>query len=256
MARPRGKTAGGRFLPRPRRASWATFSVGTRGGTSYQYAASATNPAYFVSLIHKLIEPKSLYVTYDKVNAITGQDELFGTSTAATRGSTGSRPTSRRRARSTRLATRAASSTTRSTAAWRSTSSLRSNRSPAARRRTGSRRRDRGGPGLPADEEASRATWKRHLPERHGVGLHSSRRRATTWTPTRHDTSQREPSPPQWPPSTTGSLPGLLVHPAERPHPGHGRSLGNRRHVFVDYHLTRSSGIRHRPKLHRPPEPE
>lgn len=47
-------------------------------GALYQYAASATNPAYFVSLIYKLNETQSLYVTYDKVDAITGQTNFGG----------------------------------------------------------------------------------------------------------------------------------------------------------------------------------
>ncbi len=47
-------------------------------GALYQYAATVTNPAYFVSLIYKLTETQSLYVTYDKVDAITGQTNFGG----------------------------------------------------------------------------------------------------------------------------------------------------------------------------------
>jgi len=91
-------------------------------GALYHYDASVTNPAYFVSLIYKLTETQSIYATYDRVDAITGQTN-FGGVDEATRDSTGSSPISRPPARFTRSGTRAATSTTRSTAASLSTSS-------------------------------------------------------------------------------------------------------------------------------------
>jgi iron complex outermembrane recepter protein len=47
-------------------------------GALYHYDASVTNPAYFVSLIYKLTETQSIYATYDRVDAITGQTNFGG----------------------------------------------------------------------------------------------------------------------------------------------------------------------------------
>ncbi len=57
--------------PCRRRSTWTA-------GRSTHYDASVTNPAYFVSFIYKLTETQSIYITYDKVDAITGQTNFGG----------------------------------------------------------------------------------------------------------------------------------------------------------------------------------
>ena len=47
-------------------------------GALYHYSASAANPNYYASLVFKATETQSVYVTYDKVNAITGQTNFGG----------------------------------------------------------------------------------------------------------------------------------------------------------------------------------
>lgn len=47
-------------------------------GALYKYAASKNDPSYFVSLIYKLTETQSLYITYDEVDAIHGQTNFGG----------------------------------------------------------------------------------------------------------------------------------------------------------------------------------
>jgi hypothetical protein len=47
-------------------------------GAIYHYSASKNDPSYFVSLIYKLTETQSLYITYDEVDAIHGQTNFGG----------------------------------------------------------------------------------------------------------------------------------------------------------------------------------
>jgi iron complex outermembrane recepter protein len=48
-----------------------------RGGV-YQYQASKNDPSYFISLVYKLTETQSVYITYDEVDAIHGQTNFGG----------------------------------------------------------------------------------------------------------------------------------------------------------------------------------
>jgi len=47
-------------------------------GALYHYQASKNDPSYFASLIYKLTETQSLYLTYDEVDAIHGQTNFGG----------------------------------------------------------------------------------------------------------------------------------------------------------------------------------
>jgi len=47
-------------------------------GAIYSYSANKTDPSYFASLIYKLTETQSVYITYDKTNAIHGQTNFGG----------------------------------------------------------------------------------------------------------------------------------------------------------------------------------
>ncbi|HEY1765953.1 MAG TPA: TonB-dependent receptor [Opitutaceae bacterium] len=47
-------------------------------GAVYKYQSSKNDPSYFISLIYKLTETQSLYVTYDEVDAIHGQTNFGG----------------------------------------------------------------------------------------------------------------------------------------------------------------------------------
>jgi outer membrane receptor protein involved in Fe transport len=47
-------------------------------GALYNYQASKDDPSYFLSLIYKLTETQSLYVTYDRVDAVHGQTNFGG----------------------------------------------------------------------------------------------------------------------------------------------------------------------------------
>ncbi len=47
-------------------------------GALYQYSASKNDPSYFISLVYKLTETQSLYITYDEVDAIHGQTNFGG----------------------------------------------------------------------------------------------------------------------------------------------------------------------------------
>jgi iron complex outermembrane recepter protein len=47
-------------------------------GQLYHYSASKNDPSYFVSFVYKLSDTQSLYLTYDKVNAIHGQTNFGG----------------------------------------------------------------------------------------------------------------------------------------------------------------------------------
>ena len=47
-------------------------------GAIYAYEASKTDPSYFASLVLKLTETQSIYITYDRVNAIHGQTNFGG----------------------------------------------------------------------------------------------------------------------------------------------------------------------------------
>jgi iron complex outermembrane recepter protein len=47
-------------------------------GALYQYSASKDDPSYFISLVYKLTETQSIYITYDEVDAIHGQTNFGG----------------------------------------------------------------------------------------------------------------------------------------------------------------------------------
>ncbi len=47
-------------------------------GAIYHYAASKNDPSYFISLVYKVTETQSIYVTYDRVDAIHGQTNFGG----------------------------------------------------------------------------------------------------------------------------------------------------------------------------------
>jgi iron complex outermembrane receptor protein len=47
-------------------------------GALYHYDATAVNPSYFLSFVYKVNETQSFYITYDRVNAITGQTNFGG----------------------------------------------------------------------------------------------------------------------------------------------------------------------------------
>jgi outer membrane receptor protein involved in Fe transport len=47
-------------------------------GALYQYSASKNDPSYFISLVYKLTDTQSIYVTYDEVDAIHGQTNFGG----------------------------------------------------------------------------------------------------------------------------------------------------------------------------------
>jgi iron complex outermembrane receptor protein len=47
-------------------------------GALYQYSASKNDPSYFISLVYKLTETQSVYITYDEVDAIHGQTNFGG----------------------------------------------------------------------------------------------------------------------------------------------------------------------------------
>ena len=47
-------------------------------GSIYKYSASKNDPSYFVSLVYKLTETQSVYITYDEVDAIHGQTNFGG----------------------------------------------------------------------------------------------------------------------------------------------------------------------------------
>ncbi len=47
-------------------------------GALYQYSASKNDPSYFISLIYKLTDTQSVYITYDEVDAIHGQTNFGG----------------------------------------------------------------------------------------------------------------------------------------------------------------------------------
>ncbi len=47
-------------------------------GAIYKYQASKNDPSYFISIIYKLTETQSLYITYDEVDAIHGQTNFGG----------------------------------------------------------------------------------------------------------------------------------------------------------------------------------
>ncbi len=47
-------------------------------GALYKYAASKNDPSYFLSLVYKLTDTQSVYITYDEVDAIHGQTNFGG----------------------------------------------------------------------------------------------------------------------------------------------------------------------------------
>ena len=47
-------------------------------GALYHYDASKVDPSYFLSLIYKLSETQSIYITYDRVDAVRGQTNFGG----------------------------------------------------------------------------------------------------------------------------------------------------------------------------------
>ncbi|HEY1792007.1 MAG TPA: TonB-dependent receptor [Opitutaceae bacterium] len=47
-------------------------------GALYHYSASTVNPGYFISPVFKLTDTQSIYFTFDKVDAITGQTNFGG----------------------------------------------------------------------------------------------------------------------------------------------------------------------------------
>jgi outer membrane receptor for monomeric catechols len=47
-------------------------------GALYHYQASKDDPSYFLSFIYKLTETQSLYITYDRVDAVHGQTNFGG----------------------------------------------------------------------------------------------------------------------------------------------------------------------------------
>jgi outer membrane receptor protein involved in Fe transport len=47
-------------------------------GSLYSGAATVNNPSYYLSLVYKLTDTSSLYVTYDRVNAIVGSGNFGG----------------------------------------------------------------------------------------------------------------------------------------------------------------------------------
>ena len=47
-------------------------------GAIYKYSASKNDPSYFISIIYKLTETQSVYITYDEVDAIHGQTNFGG----------------------------------------------------------------------------------------------------------------------------------------------------------------------------------
>ena len=47
-------------------------------GALYHYQASKNDPSYFLSLVYKLTDTQSLYITYDRVDAIHGQTNFGG----------------------------------------------------------------------------------------------------------------------------------------------------------------------------------
>jgi outer membrane receptor protein involved in Fe transport len=47
-------------------------------GALYQDSESTVDPSYFISFVYKLTETQSLYITYDKVDAIRGQTNFGG----------------------------------------------------------------------------------------------------------------------------------------------------------------------------------
>jgi outer membrane receptor for monomeric catechols len=47
-------------------------------GALYHYQASKNDPSYFASLVYKVTETQSLYITYDEVDAIHGQTNFGG----------------------------------------------------------------------------------------------------------------------------------------------------------------------------------
>ncbi len=47
-------------------------------GALYHYSASKNDPSYFISLVYKLTDTQSVYITYDEVDAIHGQTNFGG----------------------------------------------------------------------------------------------------------------------------------------------------------------------------------
>jgi outer membrane receptor for monomeric catechols len=56
----------------------ATTGAYVPQGSLYSGAASVNNPSYFLSFVYKLTDTSSLYITYDRVNAIVGSTNFGG----------------------------------------------------------------------------------------------------------------------------------------------------------------------------------